>query len=399
MSEQQETVAIGDSRAWVELAPESATSIHVVGGQEARQAFWSAFAQAQANFEAIHRDREGQKGNQRFQYATLSSILRATVPHLAASGIAFQQHANSDGGTTTTITTILAGHGCEVWSSLSFERSPWGAEGKYGEFGVQDYGKLLTYFRRYATQTVLCVEGDRDVDDGDSPASIPSRGEQRSRQTPPSTEQRTTPRQRSGRQPNGAAQEQKPRQSDNVYRGGLTEEHVEHVFGALLGLGVPCTVSDVLSHTQWKGAGPAVAEKTVGVALSKLTAQGRIVRLMKGEIPVYQAKPTPEAPDRAPEIVDVVGEPIEEGSADEPIEELRGGAPTREENRSSGKVDEGQQSRIEEIYAMLGYSASRARRDVYERIGVPIEKLDHETAETLLQLLESDPAVKVREGE
>lgn len=115
---------------------------------------YEALAKAQLNFVPIPRSKPGQSGNRNFKYADYATIMRCVRPALAEQQITVLQPLHSSDGQAVT-TTILAGHGAAIISSLSFptQRDP------------QEFGKHHTYYRRYQLQSMLGLEGDKDADD------------------------------------------------------------------------------------------------------------------------------------------------------------------------------------------------------------------------------------------
>lgn len=123
-------------------------------------ALYAALAKAQAGFTAIHKDRDGQSGNQKFKYANLAQLIEATRPALTSNGLAlFQLISTNDDGRHVISTTLAHDSGAAVVTSVvvanaNFDR-------------IQDYGKVVTYMRRYAYSAILCLAAD-DEEDADS---------------------------------------------------------------------------------------------------------------------------------------------------------------------------------------------------------------------------------------
>lgn len=119
------------------------------GKPEALAKFFAELAAAQLKFEGIAKDQEGQIGFQKFKYSNLASLRKATMPHLAAHGIAIIQPVFRN-----KVVTIVSGHGARIVWALDF------GEPK----NVKDMGKRQTYARRYAYQAALVLAGDEDLD-------------------------------------------------------------------------------------------------------------------------------------------------------------------------------------------------------------------------------------------
>lgn len=123
---------------------------------------YAALAKAQAGFAPIIKDRPGQTGNQKFKYANLAQLIEATRPALAANGLAVIQLINTNEQGKHVISTLLTHESgecvqsCVVMAAGSIDK-------------IQDYGKAVTYMRRYAYSAILCLASDEepDADDGD----------------------------------------------------------------------------------------------------------------------------------------------------------------------------------------------------------------------------------------
>jgi len=122
----------------------------------------TALAAAQGKFAPIEKNRtvvvttkRGEK--YQFQYATLDSVLAATVPALSENGLSITSTVSLDGI-------------CDVWllhSSGQWMRS----SARVGSLrdDPQDFGRLLTYVRRYLISGLLNVASEYD-DDGNQAA-------------------------------------------------------------------------------------------------------------------------------------------------------------------------------------------------------------------------------------
>ena len=132
-----------------------------------------ALTAAMAEFKEIKKSVRGQTGKQEYKYAPLSSVIDASVPALAAQEIGFTQTFTSTDNPEDKrrlLTSILAGHGAMMivkeWF-VSNVGNPTQYDGKVKT--IKDLGGLETYLRRYATQAILFVEGDRDEDQNPNP--------------------------------------------------------------------------------------------------------------------------------------------------------------------------------------------------------------------------------------
>ena len=117
---------------------------------------WAALARARANFKPVTLD----KVNPHFRnrYASLSAVLAATLPALAAEGLALSTRTFVRDGYVIAETQI-------VHRGMSIVEAAWPV-GK-ADMGQQSLGSALTYARRYTISSVLCVCADED-DDGEA---------------------------------------------------------------------------------------------------------------------------------------------------------------------------------------------------------------------------------------
>lgn len=115
-------------------------------------------SKAQADFLPVPRHDAGQVGNKTFKYAGYATLMKCVRPALAKYGIAIIQplHTERDGNGDpwAVTTTILAGHGATIASSLYFAHNE----------NPQEFGRCHTYHRRYQLQGMLAIEGDDDAD-------------------------------------------------------------------------------------------------------------------------------------------------------------------------------------------------------------------------------------------
>lgn len=118
---------------------------------------YTALAKAQAGFQAIGKNREGQDGNRKFKYADLDELIQKTRPALAENGLCVIQLIRSRPEGGQELVTILAHEtGATIESTMKL-----GGEVE----SIKQYGALLTFFRRYAYQGILCISADDDLDD------------------------------------------------------------------------------------------------------------------------------------------------------------------------------------------------------------------------------------------
>lgn len=129
----------------------------------------AALARASANFDAVRRDRANP--HLRSQYATLTSAIEATRPHLAREGVTVLQAVEAVGDGWAVRTRIL-GHGAELDCGVV----PVVVGDGKGLSGAQQWGSALTYARRYAYSAALSLApSDDDDDDGHAAGPAPKR--------------------------------------------------------------------------------------------------------------------------------------------------------------------------------------------------------------------------------
>lgn len=115
---------------------------------------WSeAFCKAQAEFGEIPKDSEVNTGKFSYTYASLPAILRIVLPVLHKHGLYLMQSFDDSGRLTTTIGDTFG----EVRESVLPMPTPM-------QMTPQDYGKVVTYMRRYALTAFLGLAPDDDVD-------------------------------------------------------------------------------------------------------------------------------------------------------------------------------------------------------------------------------------------
>lgn len=148
---------------------------------DATAQLYAALAKAQGAFSPIKKDRDGQVGHQKFKFADFDQLIAATRPALVANGLAVIQLIKSGAdGASIVETALVHESGASVASTVlvarpNFER-------------VQDFGKLISYLRRYAYSAILCLAADDD-DDGAKPLQgaerTPAKTEDSKRPTTP----------------------------------------------------------------------------------------------------------------------------------------------------------------------------------------------------------------------
>lgn len=120
-------------------------------------ALFGAIGEASVNFLPLGKNSAGQKGHQKFKYAPLHEVVASIKPALAAQKVSFMQLFHTM-GEKQAISLIVSGHEAYVVSTFLFDM----------EKDPQEFGKISTYYRRYQLQAFFCLEGDKDLDEGES---------------------------------------------------------------------------------------------------------------------------------------------------------------------------------------------------------------------------------------
>ena len=132
----------------------------------------AAFIEAQSEFPRIVKATPGQQGNRTYLYADLPSIIDAVYPVLHKHGLGVRQVFDGD----IIKTQLIHKSGSCVDSVL-----PCSQDG----LNPQDFGKKITYYRRYALVAMLGLSPDDDNDASGVPAAagtpVPQKAPPRSR--------------------------------------------------------------------------------------------------------------------------------------------------------------------------------------------------------------------------
>ena len=124
---------------------------------DATAQLYAALAKAQGAFSPIKKDRDGQVGHQKFKFADFDQLIAATRPALIANGLAVIQLIKSGADGASIVETMLVHEsGASVASTVTIARPNFER--------VQDFGKLISYLRRYAYSAILCLAADDDDD-------------------------------------------------------------------------------------------------------------------------------------------------------------------------------------------------------------------------------------------
>lgn len=120
--------------------------------------FGEAFSKAQAEFSPIKPNRENTFLKSR--YADLEAILDSVKVALGKHSLSFIQQEEDHNGATTLTTTLLHASGQWVASRRRIVSK--------NEAQQQEFGKALSYERRYAAMCILGVATNQDKDDDDA---------------------------------------------------------------------------------------------------------------------------------------------------------------------------------------------------------------------------------------
>lgn len=142
----------------------------------------AALAEAQKNFAPIPKDREvtvhSDRGNYKFKYATLDAIRSATMPALAAQGLAVVQGMTEQGNGYAVETKLLHSSGEWVRNVTPMFVSGRVKDGRQYPPTNQELGSAQSYARRYGLSALLCITADED-DDGNTADGNHIEGSQR----------------------------------------------------------------------------------------------------------------------------------------------------------------------------------------------------------------------------
>ena len=140
------------------------------------QELFAALAKARAEFRPIRKTREvkvkSDRGSYTFSYAELDELIDATVPALAAHGLAvFHTRGTLDNGkeTITHFLTHSSGAYISCGQVIPMTKMAW--DGPQGQkvkverpLTEQEFGSAFTYARRYAYQALLNLAAEDDDD-------------------------------------------------------------------------------------------------------------------------------------------------------------------------------------------------------------------------------------------
>lgn len=118
-------------------------------------------AEAQAEMPNPKKSREGQKGYQKYKYATLDTVVDIIKKPLNSRGIFLTQPCEkTDDGTMRVRTVVMYGSERLVLDTKPYEY----------DSDPQEFGKRETYARRYSLLTAFGLAGEDDTDGDTGPA-------------------------------------------------------------------------------------------------------------------------------------------------------------------------------------------------------------------------------------
>ena len=117
-------------------------------------------AEAQAEMPNPKKSREGQKGYQKYKYATLDAVLDIVKGPLNKRGIFLTQPTCRDEGGLMFVQTVVYGDG----EQMVLDSKPY----EY-DSDPQEFGKRETYARRYSLLTAFGLAGEDDTDGDTGP--------------------------------------------------------------------------------------------------------------------------------------------------------------------------------------------------------------------------------------
>ena len=118
-------------------------------------------AEAQAEMPNPKKNREGQKGYQKYNYATLDTVVDIIKKPLNSRGIFLTQPCEkTDDGTMRVRTVVMYGSERLVLDTKPYEY----------DSDPQEFGKRETYARRYSLLTAFGLAGEDDTDGDTGPA-------------------------------------------------------------------------------------------------------------------------------------------------------------------------------------------------------------------------------------
>lgn len=121
-------------------------------------------AEAQAEMPNPKKNREGQKGYQKYKYATLDKVLDIVKAPLNARGIFITQPTGMTDDGRMRVQTVVFRDGAQmVLDTKPFEY----------DSDPQEFGKRETYARRYSLLTAFGLSGEDDTD-GDTGPKVPA---------------------------------------------------------------------------------------------------------------------------------------------------------------------------------------------------------------------------------
>jgi hypothetical protein len=112
-----------------------------------------------AQSEMGHAIKSASNSHFKSRYATLDDIIEAAIPTLTKHGLAVSQYPESFEGNTYCVTRLLHTSGNEISTRVLLHiKDP---------SNMQDFGKAMTYTRRYTFASICCITSGEDDNDGE----------------------------------------------------------------------------------------------------------------------------------------------------------------------------------------------------------------------------------------
>lgn len=158
---------------------------------------FAALAKARGEFRPIRKTREvkvqSERGSYTFSYAELDELIDATVPALAANGLAVFHTRSTNDGQEWVTHWLTHSSGAYLACQQTIPMTKLTRDGQEVRLSEQEFGSKFTYARRYAYQALLNLAAE---DDDDANQADGNRVEERRdrRQAPsPRPEPKTAP--------------------------------------------------------------------------------------------------------------------------------------------------------------------------------------------------------------
>lgn len=134
---------------------------------EKGEAVFGALAKAQKSFKEIKKNKTAGSGNFKYNYATLSEVIKSTQPALNANDLVVTQVLDFDvSNIYALITKLIHKDGSHIDSVYPLPNP--------SQKDPQQFGKIMTYARRYSYAAIVGVESEEDTDGAGSGNTPPA---------------------------------------------------------------------------------------------------------------------------------------------------------------------------------------------------------------------------------